>query len=439
MKPTLLVVGLNYRTAPIAVRERFWISEAQAYDALHRLSRSEGVEGIVVLATCNRTEFIIWSDDFPSAAESVLSVLTHQFGLRLQDWQHFYQLLDEEGLRHIFRVTSSLDSMVVGEPQIMGQVQAAWMRARNAGTSTTTLDAIFQKTLAVSRKVWHETAIGKLKVSVPCAAVELAKGIFGRLEGCKVLIIGTGKFSELAAQCLKNSGAYSLCVIDRTYEHALKLAGELEGKAGQFQERWPLLVEADIVISSSTCPHIVLTRDEVEHICRQRGGRPLFLIDIAVPRDIDSAAREVEGAFLYDMDDLSRAVAGNQGERQMAARDAERIVETEARKFFPKLTAEHFAPTVAALFGSLSRICEKEVEKCRSEVGQMSEREQQITRMIARRTAQRITSLLARELKETRGKPQQEQLAALVERVFHLQPVPPQPKKQPMQRMRRAG
>jgi len=348
-------------------------------------------------------------------------------------------LLDEEGLQHIFRVTSSLDSMVVGEPQIVGQVKGAWMRARNAGTSTRTLDAIFQKALAVSRKVWHETAIGKLTVSVPFAAVELAKGIFGRLEGCKVLVMGAGEISELSAQYLKSSGAGSIRVINRTYDHASRLAGELGGEAGQFDERWPMLVEADIIISSTTCPHIVLTRDEVEHICRQRGGRPLFLIDIAVPRDIDPAARGVEGAFLYDMDDLSRAVAGNQAERQVAARAAEGIVESEARTFFPKLTAEHFAPTVAALFGSLSRICEKEVEKCRSEVGQMSEREHQIARTIARRTAQRITSLLARELKETRGKPQQEQLAALVERVFHLQPAPPQRKKQPMQRMRRTG
>lgn len=439
MKPTLLVVGLNYRTAPIAVRERFWISEAQAYDALHRLSRAEGVEGIVVLATSNRTEFIIWSDDFTSAAESVLSILTHQFGLRLQDWQHFYQLMDDEGLQHIFRVTSSLDAMVVGEPQIVGQVKGAWMRARNAGTSTRTLDAIFQKAMAVSRKVRNETAIGKLTISVPYAAVELAKGIFGRLEGCKVLVMGAGEISELSAQYLKNSGAGSIRVINHTYNHASKLAGELGGQAGQFDERWPLLVEADIVISSTNCPHIVLTRDEIEHICLQREGRPLFLIDIAVPRDIDPAAREIEGAFLYDMDDLSRAVAGNQTERQMAARAAEKIVETEARTFFPKLTAERFTPTVVALFNSLSRICEKEVEKCRNEVGQMSEREQEITRRIARRTAQRITSLLARELKETRGKPQQEQLAALVERVFHLQPAPAQRKKQPMPRMRRAG
>jgi glutamyl-tRNA reductase len=437
VKPTLLVVGLNYRTAPIAVRERFWISEAQAYNVLHQLSRAEGVEEIVVLATCNRTEFIIWSDDFPAAAESVLSVLTHQFGLCLHEWQYFYQLLDEEGLQHIFRVASSLDSMVVGEPQITGQVKEAWTRARNAGTSGRILDAVFQKALAVSRKVRNETAIGKLSVSVPCAAVELAKGIFGRLEDCKVLIMGTGETSELAAQCLKKNGACSLSVINRTYEHALKLAEQLGGKAGQFQERWPLLVESDIVISSTGCPHIVLTRDEVEHICNQRQGRPLFLIDIAVPRDIEPSVREIKGAFLYDMDDLSRAVAGNHGERQVAARAAESIIEMEARKSFPKLSAEHFVPTVVALFDSINRICEKEAEKCRSEVGQMSQREQQIADIIARRTAQRIASVLARELKRTRRKSQQEQLVAVVELLFHLHPPVTQHKKHPTQPTRR--
>ncbi len=188
-----MVIGLNHRTAPVEVREHFWISESRRYEALLHLIQAEGVEEVVVLATCNRTEFVLWASDASLAANSVLRFLSRDFNLRLCEWKHFYRLLDEEALTHIFRVASSLDSMVLGEPEIVGQVKTAWKMAQEVGSTGRFLDAVFQKALTVSKRVRNETAIGSSAVSVPYAAVELAKQIFGSLENRIVLLMGAGK------------------------------------------------------------------------------------------------------------------------------------------------------------------------------------------------------------------------------------------------------
>src|SRR5689334_11494068 len=205
-----MVIGVNYRTAPVAVRERFWISESRRYEALCQLSRADGIDEIAVLATCNRTEFILWTRDASTAAASVLNFLTREYGLRLCEWKHFYRKLDEAALEHIFRVASGLDSMVIGEPEIVAQVKGAWALAQEVGTTGRFLDSAFQKALTVSKRVRNETAIGSAAVSVPYAAVELAKEIFGSLKDRKVLLLGAGKMSELSARYLKKYGANDL-------------------------------------------------------------------------------------------------------------------------------------------------------------------------------------------------------------------------------------
>src|SRR5262249_46019374 len=220
LESTLMLIGINFRTAPVAVRERFSISENRRYEALLQLAPCEGLEEVMVLATCNRTEFLLWANDATVAANSVLHFLTAEYGLKRCEWQHFYRLLDEAALLHIFRVASSLDSMVLGEPQIIGQVKAAWQQAKKAGTTGRFLDAVMQKALSVSKKVRNETAIGNAAVSVPYAAVETAKQLFGSLGGRKVLLLGAGKMSELSARYLVNNGATSVYVVNRTFEHA---------------------------------------------------------------------------------------------------------------------------------------------------------------------------------------------------------------------------
>ncbi|MGA2413240.1 MAG: glutamyl-tRNA reductase [Candidatus Sulfotelmatobacter sp.] len=421
MEPTLMVIGLNFRTAPVEVRERFWISEARRYEVLLKLSQAEGIEELIVLATCNRTEFLLWAKDVTLAANSVMRLLGAEFGLRLDEWNHFYRLLDEAALLHIFRVASTLDSMVLGEPQVIAQVKQAWQQAQKVGTTGRFLDAVMQKALTVSKRVRNETAIGNSSVSIPYAAVELTRKIFGTLENKKVLLLGAGKMSELSARGLLNRGANSVCVINRTLEHAAELAAKLDGVAVPFEQRWQQMAEADIIISSTSCPHTILSREEAEHLLRGRENRPLVIVDIAMPRDIDSAVREVKGAFLYDLDDLEDVVEHNAGEREMAAAAAQKILLAEAQGFRRKLLAERVVPTIVALRQRLDEICRQELDSFRTENGPFSQDQDEMLDAVMSRMTQRISGSLARELKEFPEKVEQEQLANALQRLFHLQ------------------
>jgi glutamyl-tRNA reductase len=421
-----MVVGLNYRTAPVEVRERFWISEDRRYQALVQLSRAEGIEEVIVLATRNRTEFLLWVSDITLAANSVMRLLGAEYGLKLCEWKHFYRLLDEEALQHIFRVASSLDSMVIGEPQIISQVKQAWQQAQKMRSTGRFLDAVVQKALTVSKRVRSETAIGNAAVSVPYAAVELARQIFGTLENKKVLLLGAGKMSELSARGLLNHGASSVKVINRTLEHASELATKLGGVAIPFEERWQPMAEADIIISSTSCPHTILSREEAGNLMRERnvGGpfdRPLVIVDIAMPRDIDPAVREVKGVFLYNLDDLESVVDRNTAEREVAAAAAEKILEAEALGFRRKLTAERVVPTIVALRLRLDEICRQELDSFRQENGPFSRDQDEMLDAIMAKMTKRIAGSLARELKELPEKLEQEQMTAAVQRLFHLQ------------------
>jgi glutamyl-tRNA reductase len=422
VEPTLMVVGLNYRTAPVAVRERFWISENRRYEALVQLSRAEGIEEVIVMATCNRTEFWLWANDVTLAANSVMRLLGAEYGLKLCEWKHFYRLLDEAALLHIFRVASSLDSMVVGEPQVVSQVKQAWQQAQKVGATGRFLDAVLQKALTVSKRVRSETAIGNAAVSIPYAAVELTRQIFGTLENKKVLLLGAGKMSELSARGLLNHGAGSVRVISRTLEHAVELATKLGGLAIPFEERWQHMAEADVIISSTSCPHTVLSREEAEIMVRGRNNRSLVIVDIAMPRDIDAGVRDVKGVFLYDLDDLENVVDHNAGEREAAATAAQKILQAEAQGFRRKLMAERVVPTIVALRLRLDEICRQELDSFRQENGPFSKDQDEMLNAVMSRMTQRIAGSLARELKELPEKVQQEQMTTALRQLFHLQP-----------------
>ena len=427
MDPTLMVVGLNYRTAPVAVRERFWISENRRCEALVQLSRAEGIEEVIVMATCNRTEFWLWANDVTLTANSVMRLLGSEYGLKLCEWKHFYRLLDEAALLHIFRVASRLDSMVVGEPQVVSQVKEAWKQAQKVGATGRFLDAVVQKALAVSARVRSETAIGNAAVSIPYAAVELARQIFGTLENKKVLLLGAGEMSELAARGLLNHGAGSvrLSVVNRTLEHATELAAKLGGVAIPFEERWQHMAEADIIISSTSCPHTILSREEAELMLRGRKGkdRPLVIADIAMPRDVDSAVRNVKGVFLYDLDDLENVADHDASEREAAAAEAHKILQIEAQGFRGKLMAERVVPTIVALRLRLDEICRQELDSFREENGPFSKDQDEMLNAVMSRMTQRIAGSLARELKELPEKVEQEQMTTALRRLFHLQTV----------------
>ncbi|MGA3318564.1 MAG: glutamyl-tRNA reductase [Candidatus Korobacteraceae bacterium] len=425
MDPTLAVIGLNFRTSPVAVRERFWISEARRYDALHQLVRSEGVEEVIVVTTCNRTEFILWASDVPTAANSVLRFLTQEYQIKLCEWSHFYRLMDDVALTHVFRVTSGLDSMVLGEPEITGQVKQAWALAQEVGTTGRFLDAVTQKALTVSKRARTETAIGSSAVSVPYATVELSKSILGELAGREVLLIGAGKMSELAAHYLTKAGASHLKVMNRTLARAEELAQKMGAAPVSFDDRLQHVKMADIVVSSTACPHCILSRQEAEEIARQRHHAPMVMIDIAVPRDIDPGVREVEGIHLFDMDDLEHVVKRNAVGRQAAAEAAEKIVQAEVQGFCRKLMAERVVPTIVALRQRLDELCRQELETLRQEYGPFTEDQDQALTTLTMHITQRITSSLARELKEPPDRKEQDVLTAVVGRLFHLeQPSP---------------
>jgi len=278
-----------------------------------------------------------------------------------------------------------------------------------------------QKALTVSKRVCSETAIGNAAVSIPYAAVELTRQIFGTLENKKVLLLGAGKMSELSARGLLNHGASSVKVINRTLEHAAELATKLGGQAISFEERWQHMAEADIIISSTSCPHTILSREEAELMLRGRKDRPLVIVDIAMPRDIDSAVREVKGVFLYDLDDLENVVDHNTGERETAAAEAQKILQAEAQGFRRKLMAERVVPTIVALRQRLDEICRQELDSFRQENGPFSKDQDEMLDAVMSRMTQRVAGSLARELKELPEKVEQEKMTAALRRLFHLQ------------------
>lgn len=421
MEPTLAVIGVNFRTSPVAVRERFWISESRRYDALRQLVRSEGIEEVIVLVTCNRTEFILWASDVPTAANSVLRFLTQEYQLRLCEWSHFYRLMDNVALTHIFRVTSSLDSMVLGEPEITGQVKQAWAQAQEAGTTGRSLDSVMQKALTVSQRTGTETAIGSSAVSIPYATAELSRKVLGELKGCKVLLIGAGKMSNRAAHYLMKAGANQVKVMSRTLDRAKEMAKQLGATAVSFEDRAQHFKTADIIVSSTACPHYVISRQEAEEIARQRHHQPMVMVDIAVPRDIDPAGREVGGIHLFDMDDLERVVQRNAVGRQAAAEAAESIVQEEVQGFRRKLMAERVVPTIVALRQRLDELCRQELEVLRKEFGPFTEDKDQALTTLTNHITQRIAGSLARELKELPERNEQDVMTAAVSRLFQLE------------------
>ncbi len=420
MDGTLTVIGLNHKSSPIAVRERFWLSSTRRLEALRKLAAAPGILEAVILVTCNRSEFILWTSDYGVARRSIFDYLTREFGLSAEEWASFYRLQGDEAVSHIFRVTASLDSLVVGEPHIVGQVKSAWQEAQQAGTTGRYLDTVFKKALTVSRRVRNSTAISESAVSVPYAAVELARRTLGSLEGRKVLILGAGKMGELSARYLVANGASTVLVVNRTYEHAAEVAQKLDGVAVPYEERWRHLADADIVISSTGCPHVIVTREDGERIVHDRRGRPLLIIDIAVPRDVDPEVRKVAGITLYNIDDLEQAVEQNRDGRRAAAEEAEALVAEEVRDFRRVLAIQRLVPTLAALSDRLEEIRQEEMERYRQDFGPLAPEAERALEELTSRTVQRISKLLSREVRETTEVPDQDMLTAALRRLFRL-------------------
>jgi len=416
-----MVIGLNHRTAPLAMRERFWIGENRRYEVRRQLKSADGIEEVAVLCTRCRTEFLVWANEPTLAANSILQFLSSDCGLKLSEWQHFYRLLDEAAIVHLFRVASGLDSLFLGEPQIAAQVESAWKQARNVGATGAYLNAALAKALEVSHTVRSETPIGNLGISIPTAALELARQIFGTLENRRVLLLGTDEMCELSVRHMMSHGVGSVVVIDQSPARARELAEKLGGGSASIADRWKCMVNADIVIAATGCPHIVLSREEAERIANERNRVALVVLDIGMPRDVDPDVRRVDGIMLYDLEGLERSIQQKTEERIAASAEAEKIIAGEAQGFCSKLQAQTSVPTIVALRQRLEEICRQELESFIEERGPFTREQDQSLHAITAQVIQKIASSLARELKDLPEKEEQEQMTKAVTRLFHLE------------------
>jgi glutamyl-tRNA reductase len=371
VKHDLVVVGLSHRTAPLDVREKLAFPDDVLPAALEALGKLPSVGEAMLLSTCNRVEVYAASrSDAPQAIAEVRQFLGAR-GLpadRLAE--HLYDRAGPAAVKHVFRVASSLDSLVVGEPQILGQMKSAYGVATQLGAVGPLLGRCVERAFGVAKRVRTETAIARGAANVSSVAVELAKSVFGELDGKTVLVVGAGKMSALAARHLADDGASHILVTNRSPARAEALAGEVGGQARPWEALAELLVAADVVVSSTGATEPVITRDMMKGVVKARRHRPIFLVDIAVPRDVAPDAGKLDGVYLFDIDDLERVVADNRKGRERESSSAELIVEAETRQFLDWQRAQHVVPTIKELRARVQEIAHAEAKKTLSSLGQ---------------------------------------------------------------------
>ena len=367
---SLVLIGVNHKTAPVEVRERIAISRDDLPETTRALAAVPGVAECMIVSTCNRVEILAAVE--PDAA-GLAGFLQRHFGLDPALLApHLYEHRDQEAVRHLFRVAASLDSMVVGEPQILGQVKEAFAVAHAAGTIGGQLEHLLQSTFAAAKKVRTETEIGSNSVSIASVAVELARKIFGSLQGRTVFLVGAGKMSELAARHLVQQGAGAILVTNRTLERARRMAESFAGQVIPFEQLYDAASQADIVISSTGAPHPIFRREHGQAFLHRRRNRPMFFIDIAVPRDVDPEMNKLEGIFVYDIDDLQQVAAAHMAERSREAGDAEALIAAEVDRFDQYQRTVNVAPAIVALQRQAEEIRQAELRRAQARLGSLS-------------------------------------------------------------------
>ncbi|MEW6376415.1 MAG: glutamyl-tRNA reductase [Thermodesulfobacteriota bacterium] len=360
----LLVIGLNHKTAPIEIREYLAFPQDKMEEALSKVHALPSLKENMILSTCNRVEIYAATRETEKAIHDLKEFLSQYHGISLKEFEKsLYYHIGEEAVRHIFRVASSLDSMVVGEPQILGQIKDAYDISQQAKTSGLILHRLLHRAFHVAKRVRTETKIGNSAVSISYVAVELAKKIFGILEKKTVLLIGAGEMSELAAQHLVAGGVEKVLVTNRTYERAVALAQRFKGEAIPFEEMSQGLRRTDIVISATDAPQYLIRHDQVSKVMKERKQKPIFFIDIADPRDIEPKVGDIENVYLYNIDDLQKVVNDNIQDRNKEAEKAETIVQDEVIKFVNWYRSLDVTPTIVALRKKFEEIRKKELEK----------------------------------------------------------------------------
>lgn len=371
----LIALGINHRTAPVEIRERIAFPPDRIGQALRDLVQLPDVREAAILSTCNRTELYCELD--VDDAEPLVAWLAAHHQLPVEQLRpYMYVYREQEAVRHVLRVAAGLDSMILGEPQILGQMKDAYQSASRAGTVATLLSRLFQHTFSVAKQVRTDTAIGASPVSVAFAAVSLARQIFGDLERHTALLVGAGETIELAARHLREQRLGRAIVANRTVERAHSLAGEINGYAIALDELPAHLAEADIVISSTAAPRPILLRDAVEAALKKRRHKPMFMVDIAVPRDIDPSVGELEDVYLYTVDDLQEVIQENMRSRQDAARQAQEIIDVQAGHFIGWIRSRDAVPTIRAFRSQAEQLRDQVLEKARQQLLQGKDAEE---------------------------------------------------------------
>jgi glutamyl-tRNA reductase len=362
--PEILLIGINHKTAPVELRECIAFSGDESVAALQTLHRQPDINEVLLFSTCNRVELLLVTNDKPRTIAATKDFIAESNNIPLEQFDDALYIHEgSEAVRHVFRVAASLDSMVVGEPQILGQIKAAYRMATDVKSSGVILNRLLHRTFFVAKRIRTETGIGDHAVSISYAAVELGRKIFGDLAGRSVLLVGAGEMAELAVEHLIRNKASEIYVANRTFENGVALAKQFNGKPIRFEEITAFLESVDIIISSTGSPEFVITRDQVKSIIRKRRNRPIFFIDIAVPRDIDPRVNRLTNSYVYDIDDLQGVVDDNIEDRQREAIKGERIIDEAVIGFRQWYDSLDVVPTIIALRKKVESIAAAEIEK----------------------------------------------------------------------------
>ena len=416
-----LLTGLSHHTAPVEVRERLAFEENTLLEALDRLRRRPGMIEGMILSTCNRVEVAVTAEEQSDAEGSIERFLAESRSVE-PDWMspYLYRYHGPDAIRHLFRVASSLDSMVVGEPQILGQLKNAYTVAKEHGAVTGFLDVLVTRAFNVAKRVRSETEIGAHAVSVSYAAVELARDIFGSLADKKVMIVGAGKMSESAARHLRHCGVTQIYVTNRTYERASEMAQLFDSKIVDYTRFTATLPEVDIVIASSGAPHYIITRDDMKKVIDARRNRPMFLIDIAVPRNIEPSINALDNVFLYDIDDLQKVVDTNLEGRMESAEEAEAIIREEVERMMARMKAREVVPMIVSLQEQLENVRLAEVARMRGKLGTLTPEQEQALDALTKGIINKIAHGPISELRKQASQPDGHHFVTAIRKVFRL-------------------
>lgn len=418
----ILAVGINYKTAPVEIREKLSFNEAELAEAMKALKNKKSILENIIISTCNRTEIYAVGDQLHTSRYYIKEFLSEWFNIDKEEFSKYLYIYDGDGAaENLFSVTCGLNSMILGETQILGQVRSSYLLGQKEDTIGTVFNHLFKQALTLAKKAHSETEINTNAVSVSYAAVELAKKIFGGLNGKNVLILGAGKMGELAIQNLYSNGADSITVINRTFQKAVDLAERFNGTAKQLQELQCALVDADILITSTGSKDLLVTKEMMSFVNKLRKGRPIFMVDIAVPRDLDPTLGELENVFLYDIDDLEGIVQANIEERKKAAEKIELMIESEIVDFNQWINLLGVVPVISSLREKSLTIQKETMESIERKLPHLSERDKKV---LNKHTKSIINQMLKDPIlyaKELADEPNaKEQLNNFV-KIFHLE------------------